>query len=60
MGWLYLDQDRGMCIWAGCVYVRIRVLGYGLTVSRSGYTNEDMGWLYLGRDGCVRVWDDSI
>jgi hypothetical protein len=33
---------------------------YGLAVSRSGYTNEDMGWLYVVQDGSVRVWDDSI
>jgi hypothetical protein len=33
---------------------------YGLGVSRSELANEDMGWLNLGQDKCVRVKDDCI
>jgi hypothetical protein len=32
------------------------VCGYGLAVSRLGLGYEDMGWLYLGQDGSVRIW----
>jgi hypothetical protein len=49
MGRMYLGQDTGMSIWAGCIYVRIGICGYGLSVSRSGYGSECMGWLYLGQ-----------
>jgi hypothetical protein len=60
MGWLYLGQDSGMRIWAGCIWVRIGVCGYGPAVSRSGYGCEDMGWLYLGQDMGVSVWAGCI
>jgi hypothetical protein len=40
---LYLGQDGSLRILAGCIYVRIRVCGYGLAVSRSGYGFEGMG-----------------
>jgi hypothetical protein len=43
MGWLYLSQNRGMRIWAGCICVRIGLCGFGPAVSRSGYVCEDMG-----------------
>jgi hypothetical protein len=53
---MYLGQDTGMIIWAGCIYVRIGVCGYGLCVSRRGYECECMGWLYLGQDRRIRIW----
>jgi hypothetical protein len=34
MDWLYLGQYGGVGIGAGCIYVRIGVLVYGLPVSR--------------------------
>jgi hypothetical protein len=51
---MYLGQDTCMNIWAGCIYVRIGVCGYGLPVFRSRYDFECMGWLYLGQDIGVR------
>jgi hypothetical protein len=42
MGWLYLDQDRGMII---------RVF-----LSRSGYGFECMGCLHLGQDRGMWMW----
>jgi hypothetical protein len=59
-GWLYLGQNRGMNIWAGCIWVRIRVCGYGLVVSRSGYGCESMAWLVLGQDMGVSLWASCI
>jgi hypothetical protein len=35
-GLLVLGQEDGVCIWAGCIYVRIGVCEYGLSVCRSG------------------------
>jgi hypothetical protein len=60
MGWLYLGQDRGMGIRAGCIWVRIGVCGYGPAVSRLEYVCEDMGWLYLGQDIGVFIWAGCI
>jgi hypothetical protein len=36
MGLLYLGQDKGVSVWASCIYVRISVSVYGLAVSVSG------------------------
>jgi hypothetical protein len=57
---MYLDQDKGMRIWAGCIDVRIGVCGYGLSVSRSGCGSECIGWLYLGQDRSMRIWAGCI
>jgi hypothetical protein len=35
----------------------MEVSRYGLAVSRSGMGYENMGWLYLGQDGSVKIWD---
>jgi hypothetical protein len=60
MGRMCLYQDTGVNIWAGCIYVRIGVCGYGRSVSRSGYGCECMGWLYLGQDRSMRIWAGCI
>jgi hypothetical protein len=52
---MYLGQDTDMSIWAGCIYVRIVVCGYGLSVSWSRYDCECMGCLYLLQDMGVGV-----
>jgi hypothetical protein len=57
MGRMYLGQDTGMSIWADCIYVRIRVCGYRLPVCRSKYDCECIGWLSLGQDRRMRIWD---
>jgi hypothetical protein len=57
---MYLAQDTGVSIWAACIYVRIGVCGYGLSVSRSGYGSECTAWLYLGQDRSMRIWAGSI
>jgi hypothetical protein len=33
---------------------------YGLTVSRSGYVCECMGWLYLGQNRSMTIWAGCI
>jgi hypothetical protein len=53
---MYLGQDTGMSIWAGCIYIRIGVCGYGLSVSRPGYESECIGCLYLGQDRSMWIW----
>jgi hypothetical protein len=35
MGKLYLAQDRGVRVWAGCIYVKMAVCAFELAVSRS-------------------------
>jgi hypothetical protein len=60
MGRLGLGQDTSMSIWAGCIYVRIGVCGYWLSVSRLEYGSECMGWLYLGQDRSMRIWASCI
>jgi hypothetical protein len=34
------------------------VCEYGPAICTSGLGNEDIGWLYLFKDGSVRVWAD--
>jgi hypothetical protein len=57
---MYLGQDTCMNIWAGCIYARIGVCGYGMSVSMPGYGSECMGWLYLGQDRSMRIWAGCI
>jgi hypothetical protein len=45
--WLAVFRSGlGVRLWVVCIYVRIGVCGYGLSVSRSGYGSECMA-------GCI-------
>jgi hypothetical protein len=45
----------------GCLYLgRDMIVNVWLTVSKSGYVCECMGWLYLGQDRGIRIWAGCI
>jgi hypothetical protein len=60
VGCLYVGQDLGVSVWAGCNSVRNSGVRIWLAVSRSGYEYLVKGCLYLGQDMGVSVWVGCI